>query len=139
MTPIFLAMLVIKKGVWQKELTIYDVVDELDEGDVILKGANSLDLTHKKAAIYIGHPQAGTIGAALPVVVGRRVRLIIPVGLEKRVSCDLDDIAKKLNVPGLTGPRLLPVCGEVFTELEALDILCKVKTDLIAGGGVFWS
>ncbi len=127
---------VIKKGVWKKGLTIYDVVDQLNEGDVIIKGANSLDLTRKKAAIYIGHPEAGTIGAALPVVVGRRVRLIIPVGLEKRVSCDLEDIAKKLNVPGLIGPRLLPVNGEVFTEIEALDILCNVKTDLIAAGGV---
>ncbi|WP_048190715.1 hypothetical protein [Methanobacterium sp. SMA-27] len=132
----FFGDVVIKKGVWQKGLTIYDVVDRLKEGDVILKGANSLDLTRKKAAIYIGHPEAGTIGAALPVVVGRRVRLIIPVGVEKRVSSDLDDIAKKLNIPGLTGPRLLPISGEVFTEFEALNMLCNVKTDLIAGGGV---
>ena len=58
------------------------------------------------------------------------------MGVEKRVSGDLDDIAKKLNVPGLTGPRLLPVSGEVFTEIDALNMLCNVKTDIIAGGGV---
>ena len=35
---------VITKGVWQKGKTIADVVDSLKEGDVILKGANALDL-----------------------------------------------------------------------------------------------
>jgi len=47
-----------------------------------LKGANALDLTRHQAAILIGHPKAGTIGTILPAVVGRRVKLILPVGLE---------------------------------------------------------
>ena len=89
----------IAKGVWQKGKTIADVVDSLKEGDVILKGANALDLDHKQAAILIGHPKAGTIGLALPAVLGRRVKLIIPVGLEKRVNGDLYTLAEKLNEP----------------------------------------
>lgn len=127
---------VIERGVWRKGKTIFDVVDDLKEGDVILKGANSLDLMNRKAAIYIGHPKAGTIGTAIQAVVGRRVRLILPVGLEKRVPGDLDKLALKLNSQGLTGPRLLPVTGEVFTEIEALKMLCGVEADIIAGGGV---
>lgn len=127
---------VMEDGVWKKGKTIFDVVDDLEEGDVILKGANSLDLIHKRAAIYIGHPKAGTIGAAIQAVVGRRVRLILPVGIEKRVPGDLDELALKLNSPGLSGPRLLPVTGEVFTEIEALKLLCNVETEIIAGGGV---
>jgi hypothetical protein len=123
-------------GVWMKGKTIFDVADDLKEGDVILKGANSLDLIHRKAAIYIGDPKAGTIGASIPCVVGRRVHLILPVGLEKRVSGDLDELALKLNKPGMKGPRLYPVIGEVFTEIEALSLLCGVQTELIAGGGV---
>ena len=91
---------VIVKGVWQKGKTIADVVDSLKEGDVILKGANALDLTHRQAAILIGHPKAGTIGLALPAIVGRRVKLIIPVGLEKRVNGDLNALAEKMNAPG---------------------------------------
>ncbi len=127
---------VLENGVWKKGKTIFDVVDDLEEGDVIFKGANSLDIIRRKAAIYIGHPKAGTIGAALQAVVGRRVRLIIPVGLEKRVPGDLDELALKLNVPGLKGPRFLPVPGEVFTEIEAFKILYDVEAVLIAGGGV---
>jgi hypothetical protein len=127
---------IITKGVWQKGKSIADVVDSLREGDVILKGANALDLTHKQAAILIGHPKAGTIGLALPAVVGRRVRLIIPVGLEKRVNGDLNTLAQKLNAPGAGGYRLLPIQGEVFTEIEALKVLTGAEVELIASGGV---
>jgi hypothetical protein len=127
---------VISKGVFQKGKTIVDVIDDLKEGDVILKGANALDLTHRQAAILIGHPKCGTIGLALPAIVGRRVRIIIPVGLEKRVSCDLFTLAEKLNAPGADGYRLLPIVGEVFTELDALRALTAADVELIAAGGV---
>ncbi len=128
--------IVITKGILQKGKTIGDVIDSLKEGDVILKGANALDLTRNHAAILVGHPKAGTIGLALPAVVGRRVRLIIPVGLEKRVSGDLNSLAEKLNAPGAGGYRLLPVPGEVFTELDALKALTAAHVELIAAGGV---
>ncbi len=127
---------IIVNGVWQKGKTIFDVVDDLKEGDVILKGANALDLARRQAAILIGHPKGGTIGAALQAVVGRHVRLILPVGLEKRVHYDLMDLAAKLNAPGASGPRLLPVPGEVFTEIDAISFLTGAKAELIAAGGV---
>jgi hypothetical protein len=127
---------IITKGVWQKGKTIADVVDTLREGDVILKGANALDLTRKQAAILIGHPKAGTIGLALPAIVGRRVKLIIPVGLEKRVNGDLNALAEKINAPGVGGYRLMPVSGEVFTELDAIKVLTGATAELIAAGGV---
>jgi hypothetical protein len=127
---------VIVDGVWKEGLTIFDVVDDLKEGDVILKGANALELPKMKAAIYIGHPRGGTIGAALQAVVGRRVHLILPVGLEKRVYADLDNISLRLNSPGTEGPRLLPVVGEVFTEIDAINSLTGARVDLVAAGGV---
>ncbi|RQW81037.1 MAG: hypothetical protein EHM14_02595 [Methanothrix sp.] len=128
---------VIVNGVWQKGKTIFDVVDDLKEGDVILKGANALDPTRRQAVVMVGLADGGTIGAALRAVVGRRVRLILPVGLEKRVYCDLMDLAAKLNTPGASGPRLLPVPGEVFTEIDAISLLTGAKAELIAAGGVY--
>jgi len=127
---------VIVKSVWKKGLTIFDVIAGLKEGDVILKGANALDVSNRKAAIYIGHPQGGTIGASLQAVVGRRVRLILPVGLEKRVTSDLDQLAIQLNSPGANGPRLLPVVGEVFTEIDAITHLTGANAEMVAAGGV---
>lgn len=127
---------VISKGKWEKGRTIFDAVDELKEGDVILKGANAVDLARKQAGILIGHVKGGTTTAALQAVVGRRVRLILPVGLEKRVSADLNELAARLNRPGARGARLLPVPGEILTEIEALAILTGGKAELVAAGGV---
>ena len=127
---------VIVHGIWQKGKTIFDVVDDLSEGDLILKGANALELLSKKAAIYIGHLKAGTIGVALQAVVGRRIRLIIPVGLEKRIVGNIDDIAQRINAPGSKGPRLLPVSGEIYTEIDAIALLTGARAELVAGGGV---
>lgn len=127
---------IINNGKWQKGKTIFDVADDLKEGDVIFKGANTLDLSSNQAGIYIGHPQGGTIGVALQAHVGRRVKLILPVGLEKRVNCDLNEIANKLNQPGVIGPRLLPVPGEVFTEIDAIKLLTGARAELVAAGGV---
>ena len=118
---------VIVNGRWQPGQTIFDVDDDLKEGDVILKGANALDLLRRKAAVLIGHPKGGTTTVALQAVAGRRVRLILPVGLEKRVSGDLDELARLLNAPGGKGPRLLPVAAEVLTGARA---------ELVAAGGV---
>lgn len=127
---------IIINGIWQEGLTIFDVVDDLREGDIILKGANALDLSHRLAGILIGDPTGGTIGAGLQAVIGRRVRLILPIGLEKRMSMDLNKAALKLNAPGLHGPRLLPVPGETFTEIEAIKLLSGAEAELIGGGGV---
>ncbi|MBN1553974.1 MAG: hypothetical protein JXA11_04460 [Phycisphaerae bacterium] len=127
---------VIRDGQWEKGKEIFDVIDDLKPGDVILKGANAVNLESGLAGILIGHPKAGTIGAAIQAVVGRRVRLILAVGLEKRVSCDLARWSVRLNTPGAHGPRMLPVAGEIITELQAVELLTGAKAELISAGGV---
>ena len=127
---------VITKGEWQKHKTIFDVVGDLKKGDIVLKGANAVNLVTKRAGILIGHPNAGTIGVTLPAVIGRKVRLILPVGLEKRVSEDIDKIAEKMNHPDTRGSRFFPVFGEVITELQAIHMLTGATADLVAAGGV---
>lgn len=126
---------IITKGKWQKGQTINDIADSLKEDDVIIKGANALNLKHKQAAVLIGHPKAGTIGITIPAVVGRRVKLIIAAGLEKRVHDNLHTLAEKINTPGNTGYRLLPIPGQIFTELDAITQLTGATADLIASGG----
>ncbi|MDR0797325.1 MAG: hypothetical protein LBE70_01180 [Nitrososphaerota archaeon] len=128
--------IIITKGEWQKGKTINDIVDTLEEGDLIIKGANAINLEHNQAAVLIGHPKAGTIGIILPAVVGRRVKLIVAVGLEKRVNDNLYALAEKTNAPGNTGYRLLPIPGQVFTELDAITQLTGATADLIASGGI---
>ena len=127
---------VIRNGVWEKGKTIFDVADSLKENDVILKGANAVSLDGRRAAVLIGDARAGTIGASLLAYYGRRVRLIIPVGLEKRIHGNIDELAALVNEPGAQGPRLLPVPGEIVTEIDAIGLLTGARAQLIAAGGV---
>lgn len=127
---------IIQQGHWLKGKTINDISGDLKEGDIVLKGANALDLTQRRAAVLIGNPNGGTIIPILQSLIGRRTRLIIPIGLEKRIASDLDALANEINQPGSGGFRLLPIPGEVFTEIESLSLLTGVKAQLLAAGGI---
>ena len=107
-----------------------------EPGDVVIKGGNALDLSGRRAAVLIGNPTGGTIFVSLKAVIGKRVRLIMPIGLEKRVTGDLDELARKVNAPGSKGLRLMPAPGEIFTELDVISLLTGATAELIAAGGV---
>jgi len=126
---------VVRDGSWQKGQTVLDVIDDLKEGDIVLKGANAFD-ARGQPAVQIGHPKGGTVMAAVSAVIGRRVRLIVPVGLEKRVLEDVNVLAQRCNAPGCHGPRLFPMPGEIFTELDAIKLLTGAEACLIASGGI---
>jgi hypothetical protein len=127
---------VIVDGEWQTGKTVYDVADELKTGDLVLKGANAFDACGK-AAVQIGHPQGGTTGSVLPAIFGRRVKLIVPVGLEKRVLGDIDDLVLLCNDLETAGPRLLPLPGKIFTELDAIKQLTGAEAFMLAAGGIY--
>jgi len=132
----FAGDVVIHDGEWQKGKTIFDVADELNPGDLVLKGGNALD-PRGQAAVQIGHPKGGTITATIPAVVGRRVQLIVPIGIEKRVLEDVNTLAKRCNAPDADGPRLLPMPGIPFTEFDAIRLMTGAEPCLIAAGGIY--
>lgn len=116
---------------------IFDVAESLRPGDIVVKGANAVNLRAHEAGVLIGSPVCGTMGAILPAVIGRRVTLIVPVGLEKRVDEDIADLAALLAGKNADGPRLLPAAGgRVVTELDAVRILTGATARLAAAGGI---
>jgi hypothetical protein len=133
----FIGDVAIVHGQWLKGKEIFDIIDDMKAPDVVLKGANALNLPLRRAAVLVGHPMAGTAGALAPAVFGRRVQLIIPIGLEKRVGQDLDALAELLNDPSAEGPRFFPLPGKAFTEIDAIELLTGAQATLTAGGGIF--
>lgn len=127
---------IIRDGARIDGKTIFDMIDELKIGDIVLKGANALD-PFGQAAVLISHPKGGTILAALPAIIGRRVQLIVPVGIEKRVFEDVHTLAAITQDSNASGPRLFPLPGEAFTELDAIQLLTGADASLIAAGGVY--
>lgn len=128
--------IVIEKGIWMKDKTVYDIAASLGQGDIIIKGANAVDPERKQAGIQIGNPTIGTSAPLLQAVIGRRTEHIIPVGLEKRVFGNIGLIAAKLNAPSSTGLRMIPISGTIITELEAIELLTGASPELVAAGGV---
>lgn len=130
--------LVLRKGERLEDVSAAEIVDDMGPGDVFIKGANALNHERGQAGILIGHPTGGTIGAAIGTVVARRAHLLMPVGLEKSVPHDLNDLYHRLTDAGEngSGPTLWPVEGEVFTEIEALEAACGVKAAAIGAGGI---
>lgn len=127
---------IIVDGTWQRGKTIYDIVEDLKAGDVVLKGANAFD-PYGHAAVQIGHPQGGTIHATLSAVYGRRVQILVPVGVEKRVFEDVIELAAYVNAPDASGTRLYPIPGQIFSELDAIEVLTGAEARLIAAGGIY--
>jgi hypothetical protein len=130
--------LVLRNGERWDGVSATDSVDEMEPGDVFIKGANALNYERGQAAILIGHPTGGTIGAAIGTIIARRITLIIPVGLEKSIPGDLYHVSQALNrsAKSGSGPTLWPVEGEIFTELEAFEVLCGVHAHPIGAGGI---
>ncbi|MCP4516002.1 MAG: hypothetical protein GY824_12340 [Delftia sp.] len=50
---------------------------------------------------------------------------------------DVNALAQLCNAPGAKGLRLMPMQGEVFTELEAIELLTGAEAILLAAGGVY--
>jgi len=127
---------IIRDGRLIEGKTVDEIANDLKEGDLIVKGANALDVVNRRAAVLVGNPTGGTIMVAIRAAIGKRVRLIMPVGLEKRVPGDLNSLATKINSPGSKGLRLFPAPGEVFNEIDALAVLAGVTAEMVAAGGV---
>jgi len=110
---------------------------EMQTGDVVIKGANALNYENGVAGVLIGHPAGGTLAALLGPVYGRRLILIIPVGLEKCVAFDIRKVAERLRASSpAAGPTLWPLRGIIVTEVEALRTLTGVEAYQTASGGV---
>jgi hypothetical protein len=130
--------LILRRNERQHGVSAIDVVGEMGPGDVFIKGANALNYDLRQAGILIGNPVGGTIGAVLGTVVARRVTLLIPVGLEKNIPGDIHEICRDLARAGEqgSGPTLWPVDGEIFTEIEAVQLLSGARAGLIGAGGI---
>lgn len=130
---------VLVKGKIQPEQPLDEAVKLLKPGDVVIKGANALDYPSKTAGVLIGGGSAGTSGKIMPYVVGQKVHLVIPVGLEKQVAGKVVDIQLKMREPieSLNYiPSMFLLTGHIVTEIEALKLLTGVSAFQAAGGGI---
>ena len=128
--------LVIRRGE-RLDIEADEALADMGPGDVYAKGVNALNYERGQAGVLIGHPTGGGVGAVLGSAVSRRICYLHPVGLEKSVSADLDEVAERLmgDADG-KGPTLWVVPGVIFTEIEALRVLAGAKARPVSAGGI---
>ena len=56
--------------------------------------------------------------------------------MSERIHGDPLSLALRLNLPGQDGFRLLPIPGEVFTEIDAIRLMTGAEAEIIAAGGI---
>lgn len=132
--------LLIDHGKARFDRDVFEIAPELGEGDMILKGANALYLSpdgNREAGVLIGHPQGGTLMPITAAAVGRRVQLLVPIGVEKRVQRPIGELTRLANAAPGAGPRLAFIPGVPYTEIDALNDLIGISSaELLASGGV---
>jgi len=131
--------IVLRKGRPVEGLSVVDSVKEMKAGDVFIKGGNALNYDQQVVGILVGHPLGGTI-STYGALISRKVHLIIPIGLEKLVFEDVNELSRASragdNHPAAPVTSLHPITGTIVTEIEALQLLCGVEARLLSAGGV---
>lgn len=115
--------------------TVIEAAKNMQPGDVIVKGANALNYAGGVAGCLVGHPAGGTVGGFWGPLYGRKLHLVIPVGLEKEIAGDILEISR-MTVDENPGNSLMPMTGIMVTEIEAIRILTGASAVQIASGGI---
>lgn len=119
--------------------TMSDMLCDFGRDAVFIKGASAVDVNNN-AAVFMAHPEGGTIGWAIGTILARGLRLIVPVGLEKLVASVEKAVTScgQLTLDYCQGLKvgMMPLTGaRVITEIEALKILAGVESIHVASGG----
>lgn len=128
-------------GKWKNiDETISDEVHGFTNNDLIICGANAFDYKGR-AALMAGSPGGGNVGKSMSSWISEGASVLIPVGTEKMIPGDLDEIVKRSSRTGKSiswgmAVGLIPLYGELFTEVEAIKTIADADCFVIGAGGL---
>ena len=127
---------IIRKGeLHQDGETVSEASHGMSPGDVIIKSANALNYNEQVAGCLMDHPTGGTVGGFWGQLFGRKLQLVIPVGLEKEIAQDIMMVSAE-SMKFDSGSALMPMTGIIITEIEALELLTGALAIQMAAGGI---
>ena len=131
-----------RNGRFQEALPIGEILDQMTQSDIYIKGANAVDPAGNVAVLF-GNPAGGggTIGRVITAQRRTGFHLLLPIGLEKLIPGPIALATKKaafqkydraMGIPC----GLIPVPGRKIDEVDALAILSGAESTPIAAGGL---
>jgi hypothetical protein len=131
--------IVLKKGE-VVDMNPEEVTKSMETSDLFIKGANAVD-KNNNAWVMLASETGGTLGHVLGTLMARGVPILVPVGLEKFVPDSLDKVSTIAGIHQMscsTGVAvgLMPLPGELVTEIDAFKLLGDVEVYVIGAGGI---
>lgn len=119
---------------------IEDITANLDRDDIIITSANAFD-SEGYAAMMAAAPLGYYPGRAMGGFSSQGSKVIIAVGLEKFIPGTIREAVlasgrESIDLSLGSAVGLIPLIGEIFTELEAISTLAEVDSTVIASGGI---
>jgi len=119
---------------WEKE------IPQFTPEDLVITGANAFDVYGHAAIMAGSYAGGGSLPSFQPLLL-EGVPFLIAAGLEKLVPGNLWEIVplagrKRVDWSYGMSVGLVPIFGTVFTEVQALETLAKVKASVIGKGGI---
>jgi len=134
------SILVEKGNIKNIDDSISEEVKYFGKGDIIIISGNALDL-HKNVGIMVGSTSGGNPGLAISGMLSEGAKVIIPIGLEKLIPGTISNASttagrKNIDLSFGMAVGLIPICGKIITEVDAVEILAKVNCTIIGKGGI---
>lgn len=131
---------VFRKGMLEKGLKLINVLNQMGEKDVYIKGVNAID-AHGYVGVLLASLAGGTIGKALTLQKKKKFQILFLGGLEKLIPTPIKEVAKetgRANTSDALGIPcgLLPIKADPVTEIKAFKMMAGVDAIPIAVGGV---
>lgn len=128
------------KGIQSLDGHERETILRLGPGSMLITGANLIDCDGH-AALLAGSPGGGNYGAALSAVSTEGIQILIAAGTEKLTPGNVPAAIAQAERKGLAASQgmacgLLPLVGQVITELDAIRMLAPVEVVLIGKGGI---
>ncbi len=121
-----------------KQPTLGPALDEMDSKDIYVKGVNALD-PDGNAGVLLAEKRGGSLGLVLKKQKIKKFKMIIPVGIEKRIPVPIGDaVSAAIDIEKAQGIpcALWRLRGEVITEIEAFRQLFDVEAIPVSAGGL---
>ena len=130
-----------KGSVESIDANIVKRIQALESPALIVCSANAFD-NFGHVVLMAGSQGGGSVGQSMSDWNREGVEILIPVGLEKLVPGNLEDGMKAATREGVAfsngmAVELMPLQGELFTEIEAFQQIGQVEVHLIGSGGLY--
>lgn len=132
---------IIENNTWQNiDDSFLEMALKLGSKDVFITGANAIDM-EGNTAMMAGIPGGGDPGMFIVGLKDKGPKIIIAAGLEKLIPGKISDIIDRVSRKDCDfsmgmAIELIPVHGQVITEVEALKIITGARVTVIGCGGI---